>query len=310
MEQIYTFQRLVDDITKTLKDTSVETKRRVKRSVNIALQKFRSAMGVEWTEYIRVFDIHSGLMRYQLPENAIKGDELVIVVENKRYPLKRIDDRTRWDRITSGVVGREIPEYYRYVTNDLYEIWPIPTKDYLISSGDSYGELTYEGYAKTLSEDDYSTGTVAVTTATKYVTGTSTVFTQAMVGSFFIVENGGDDSRPYRISEVTSPTQLILENHFDGETLTGANYVIGEIPEIPTEYVDALMDFALFREYMRRKNRTLAKDHRDLYESAIMEAKEKYSGADSSQVIESKRSGSYDDMMMGPVYRTPDAVTE
>lgn len=71
--------------------------------------------------------------------------------------------------------------------------------------------------------DDYSTGTVAITNGTKTVTGTSTVFTAAMVGRKIRINDGNPY---YRIASFTSTTEIALEDNYQGDTETAATYTI------------------------------------------------------------------------------------
>jgi hypothetical protein len=66
-------------------------------------------------------------------------------------------------------------------------------------------------------------GTVAVTNGSATVTGTSTLWTRGLVGSFFVVEG---DTRQYQISAVASQTSLTIDANYEGTTDSGLNYVI------------------------------------------------------------------------------------
>ena len=71
--------------------------------------------------------------------------------------------------------------------------------------------------------DDYSTGTVAITAGDTAITGTNTVFTSAMVGMKI---KFGSDSAYYTIKTFTSTTAIVLEEPYQGSTLTAGTYVI------------------------------------------------------------------------------------
>ena len=70
---------------------------------------------------------------------------------------------------------------------------------------------------------NYNTGTVAVTNASATVTGTSTVWTSAMVGRRFKV-SGDDDV--YIVDAFTSSTSITLNRAYNGATATAATYEI------------------------------------------------------------------------------------
>lgn len=69
----------------------------------------------------------------------------------------------------------------------------------------------------------YSTGTVAVTQASRTITGDSTSWTSAMAGRKFL----GPDNRYYKIASVASTTSLILTEPYQGDTVaSGGVYQI------------------------------------------------------------------------------------
>ena len=75
-----------------------------------------------------------------------------------------------------------------------------------------------------LTEDTYySTGTVAVTSASAAIVGTNTVWTSDMIGMTFRV-NG--TSREYEISTVTDGTHLTIDAVYEGTTNATATYAI------------------------------------------------------------------------------------
>lgn len=70
---------------------------------------------------------------------------------------------------------------------------------------------------------NYTTGTIAITSGTKAVVGTDTVWTSAMEGRKIRV----NDNNPfYRIKTVTDATNIILEENYQGDDVTVATYNI------------------------------------------------------------------------------------
>lgn len=70
---------------------------------------------------------------------------------------------------------------------------------------------------------NYNTGTVDITSGSATVTGTSTVFTSAMVGRRFKV-NGDDEV--YIVETFTSTTVIVLNRTYNGTTVDDGNYEI------------------------------------------------------------------------------------
>jgi len=71
--------------------------------------------------------------------------------------------------------------------------------------------------------DNYNTGTVEVTNGSKTVDGTDTVWTAAMVGRKFRVQN---ERAYYKIAAFVSGTEITLEENYQGEDNSGLTYEI------------------------------------------------------------------------------------
>ena len=70
---------------------------------------------------------------------------------------------------------------------------------------------------------NYNTGTVDITSGSATVTGTSTVWTSAMVGRRFKVTN---DDEVYIVETFTSTTSIALNRTYNGSTVDDGNYEI------------------------------------------------------------------------------------
>ena len=84
-----------------------------------------------------------------------------------------------------------------------------------------------EGYFATTAT--YTTGTIAVTEDSVTVTGTSTVWTYRMVGSWLEVgatSVAGSATNKYKIRKVVSATSLILEHPYRSATATAQSYIV------------------------------------------------------------------------------------
>ena len=71
-------------------------------------------------------------------------------------------------------------------------------------------------------------GTVAVTKDDKTVTGTSSLWTRAIVGDYFTLDG---DTRPYEIDSWTSATEIELTEAYAGSTASGKDYSIEGIDD-------------------------------------------------------------------------------
>jgi len=82
---------------------------------------------------------------------------------------------------------------------------------------------------------DYTTGTVAIVTITKTVTGTTTVWTKDMIGRKIRFE---DEIDYYTITDVDASAQTItLDRNYLGDTLTAGEYTIFENSyDLPSDF--------------------------------------------------------------------------
>lgn len=106
----------------------------------------------------------------------------------------------------------------------------------------------------------YSTGTVAVTVDSRTVTGSSTVWTSAMVGRKFL----GPDNMYYKIAAVASNTSLTLTEPYQSATVaSGGAYQIWKDEYTLYPDVFSLIDFVNYiepnqmREYTNKQSRSL-----------------------------------------------------
>lgn len=281
-----TTTELVNQATLEIKDTSTRAQTVILAGINEGLTLFRSKLKRYFALETRKLDFNINQAIYQAPEDLIRGNALYFWRGGERMPLNEVKNPDEWDmliqRQTSG-----LPTDYRWISNDLFEIYPTPDANYLRSNGEG-GEINYLRRAKPLSQQDYSTGTVQMTNGSNAVVGTGTTWSSGMVGRFLRLADGSDDVNYYRVIAVADATHLTVENNFDGGNQTGTSYKIGEQPNIPQEYHWALISKGLHRYFRARRDRGQAKDYSDDFNLVMLQAAGEYSGSDVSQVIESQ----------------------
>ena len=109
--------------------------------------------------------------------------------------------------------------------------------------------LSYE-YIKQVNPMTFSTaGTVVTVSNSTVITGTGTFFTRMTTGDYFRVDDFGiaQDSDWYRISTISSDTNLTLSSNFRATTTGGAysNYTISSAPQMPFRIQDAIIAGAM-----------------------------------------------------------------
>lgn len=167
---------------------------------------------------------------YDYPAGTVSVDSCTITIGGRKYTLTPIYDNYTWNMLNAlQIQPTAIPQFI-FPKKDSFGIWPIPTDTYTITFQRFFRD-------RNLLVDDYSTGTIALSAGSATVTGTSTVFTPAMVGRWLTVT---DTSVPgqgywYRIGTFTNGTSISLDTTWASSSASGASYRIGESPEIPEE---------------------------------------------------------------------------
>jgi len=262
-------------------DTTASTLILLKSDINLGAHKFNSALNRYFTRRAKTADIVADQQYYQLPPDCIR----VIKVRAKlsssinRYPLRQIRAEDAWDALNTTRQKGDWATYYFVRGSDEIGIFPTPSTN--ITDGLN---IAYEVRDKDLSQTDYTDGTITLTQGSTAVTGSSTAFTQSMIGRVLKVTDGSDGYY-YRIAGYTSPTSITLEEPYIGLSGSGKTYRIGESFLFPAEYHDAPVDFALSRFYEMRNNEERAAYHLGRYKTTLDEARSIYASSTSSAVV-------------------------
>lgn len=284
-----TFTQIYSEAQTQVDDASAATLVVLKRAINQGAKKFGAVLNREWRVSYETFNIVADQQFYQMPEAAIRLKSLTVTVGSVVYPLDEVPDEETWNQLVMTGTTSSVPERFFIRGADEFGIWPTPSAS--ITDG---GTLGYERRMRDMSIDDYSTGTASVTADSAAVTGSSTVWTAVMVDRFFKIDDPAGDGLWYRILSRTSNTAITLENTVT-VTAAGQTYLIGEVPDIPEEYHESLVDYACYRFYNMRKDLSAAADMKSSFDAALDECKEQYSHKTTSTYFR-KRSAA------GPLY--------
>jgi len=167
---------------------------------------------------------------YHIPPNLLRVESLTMTIGDVKYPLKPINSQAKWDQFQQlSITSSDVPQYYFMRQNDL-GIYPTPAD---VKTCTLVGNFL----PTRLSVADYVTGTVVVANDSAVVTGTTTVFTEEMIGRWFCKtdSSGLPVGSWYKVSSFSSTTVIGLESVFEETSLSGANYMIAQTPEIPEE---------------------------------------------------------------------------
>lgn len=281
--QILTFNQLYVEAQNQTQDVDTTLSLPlIKRAINQGMRKFGATMNRDWRLREQTFSTVASQQFYQMPEDAIRIKTLIVTVGSNAYPVEEIANEDQWQSLNIRVQTGSWPRYFFVKGNDQFGVWPTPAAIYT-------GTLSYEHSMRDMAQDDYSTGTVSMTNGLATVTGTSTVWTASMVGRTLFVTDGSADGMGYKIASFTDATHLTLENYYAGTTGGSKTYLIGEVPDIPEEFHESLIDYALYRYYRMRRDIPTSKEMKATFDEALLLCQENYSSKTASQYVRSPR---------------------
>lgn len=273
-----TFQSIYEEAQEQVEDTSTSSLTLIKRAINQGAKKFGAVLNREWRNKEKTFSIVANQQYYQMPEDAIRLQWVTVTVDNIAYPLEEVSDDATWHQLNMRTEESDVPQFYYVRGNDEFGIWPEPSS--AISDG---GRIAYESRMRDMAQDDYSEGTVEMTNGSAAVVGSGTTFSASMVGRYLNVTDGSADGMWYKVASFTNATNITLENVYGGTSGSNKSYVIGELPDIPEEFHESLVDYACYRYYRRRRDLQLARDMKGAFDEAVILCKQNYSSKTSSQ---------------------------
>lgn len=277
-----TFTTIVNESIAQTEDTDAATAVLLKRAVNQGFKRFGAVLNREWRTTEKTFSTVANQQFYQMPEDCIRIKNLVVSVGNVNYPIEELADDDQWNSLNLRTQSSSYPRFYYVKGSDQFGVWPSP-------SGVATGTLTYERSMRDMAADDYITGTITMVNGTPDVVGSGTTFTANMVGRTLFVTDGSADGMGYKISSFTDTTHITLENNYGGTAGAAKTYLIGEVPDIPEEYHESLVDYACFRYYRRRRDANTANDFYALFKESLAECQSNYSSKTSSQYTRAPR---------------------
>ena len=280
------FNELYTEVQNQVGDTDSTTLTVIKQAINVGASKFNAVLNRNWRLKEATFSTVADQQFYQMPEDCIRPDLITVTIGGTIYTPQVIEDAGLWSRINSTSSSGNEPDFVYIKGRDLFGFYPIPS-----SSTSNAGTLLYEPTTRRMTAADYNTGTITITAGSATVTGSGTTFTAQMVGRYLKVTDPDGDGSWYKISAYSTTTTITLENKY-GENVSGANFTIGELPDIPFEYHEALVDYALYRVYKRRRDATEARIAKKDFADAVKDCKENYSSATSSSYYRPPRLGS------------------
>lgn len=257
-------------------DTTSLTK--FKRDMNVGASKFLAALGREYNRHSRFTNLVAGQQYYQLPEDGQKLKEVIVSTGSYFPPMEQIPDEFAWRMMNMlSIVG--MPTHYWVRGSTEFGLYPSPANS--ITAGI---EMVFSPKHVQMTQEDFSTGTITINQSSTTLTHSATGFTQTMVGLWF-QNTDGSDERWYQIADYVSSSVLTLGNVYQGNSVTGAVFRIGQVMDLPEECLEGPVDYAMYRHYLRRGNDARAAEFKALYQDGLDLAKSIGATTTDSQVI-------------------------
>jgi hypothetical protein len=272
-----TFYQQINEIIKSYSVKDPEQIVSLKRWYNVAYAKVKKKLMRATNAEPIYTNLVAGQSIYQLPSFAGRVYAGKYNKTDNTYPLNPVASERLWEQLKSGGTSSGTPTEFRVISDNEIELWPAPSQNIVNGL-----ELTVAIKAPRLTADDVTTGTATANINSQTVTLTSGVVTPQFVGRYFTVNDGHEDW--YRISEYVSSTSFKLENYFTGNGGASLNYIVGEMIDIPEEYIDLPNVYVrgMYTE-VYRKNRVLGMQQE--FEKGIESLNEDYANPTKSRVV-------------------------
>lgn len=227
-----------------------------------------------------------GVQFYPLPPNYSKLKDITITVGVLRWTMTEVRTREEWDNLNVFPYYASIPsKFFIYPGGDRggqIGIWPIPSNTGNIIT------FNYKYRVPDLSIADYATGTVAVTNGSTSITGSGTAWTPTtntqLEGRWIQISESKGDNLWYQVRSVNSTTSITLYQPYQGITVSGGSYTLGQMPLIAEDFQDMLVWKALQYYYTSIvDNPKKVEEYKDVYDRKLQLLAE-YSGSNTINV--------------------------
>lgn len=164
---------------------------------------------------------------YQLPADVGMLRGVTVTDGSNVHPVQEVASLDEWNALNYSPVTSTVPDYF-YIRDKQIGFHPTP------STADKTITYNFKKKLVDLNTADYTTGTIAITSGAKAVTGSGTTFTAAMVGRYLKTTDG----LWYEIASFTDTTHITIAKSYEGSTVTSGTYTIGQMSIFPDGYED------------------------------------------------------------------------
>lgn len=243
----------------------------IKQDLNQGLRLFKNAARRYWTRKQITANLVVGQQDYELPADFVRITEVTITSNGIVYPLVEVPSEHTWNELNViPAVTIYIPTKFFVKGFNTVSIWPAPASNTL-------GAITisYEPRLPDFSLPDLI-GTANVSNGSQTIVDNGTDFTPNLVNAWFSVTDGSGGNW-YQIDSVTDTSHLKLANYYQDQTNSSAAYIIGACPDIPEDYHMALLYYAAYQFFLKRKDNATAGSYLGMFNELRDEYMETYS---------------------------------
>jgi len=245
--------------------------------INTSIKYYCALNGGKWwfLEKLTTQDTVASQQAYVLPQSTRKIIDLYVTVGSTVYSPVGIEDPALWKRILQSNLGTGDRTLFYYRQGNQVLLAPTP------ASASNTITIRVRKNVKDLSVADYTTGTITATNGDETIVGAGTTFTVAMEERFLRATTG--DMEWYEIEDFTDTTHLELVQKYEGTTVAGSAFIIGQVSPLPETYQELpiLRAVALYWKKEGDTNRARLFDEQAaiLFDAMKQEADEKIEGA-------------------------------
>lgn len=259
------------------------------RMINDSIRHLATIFYFNETSYIVPGGTVANQQGYTLPPDFESLMNATISVGGVLYQPKESPSRAHFDSLNVIPFYNDFPQYY-YIFDNQILLYPTP------ASSSNVITLHYKKRIIDISMDDVvstvSLTILGATNASTTITSSSSAWTAWMAYSGWLripfdtdgLKSG--DNKWYKIDSVTSSTVLLLKNPYQGVTITGGGFIVGDVPILPEDYQDLPLYKALSIYFSTRvPDQIRANKFTELYDSGYKLLDDKYGSKSTTPVL-------------------------
>jgi hypothetical protein len=280
--QLYTRAADIVGVSPTVSSQNLTN---IKQDINQGLRLFKNAARRYWTRTEKSTGLVAGQQYYQLPPDCVRVTQIRVVSNGLFVPVTQVSSEEKWNRLNVIPAATiSLPTRFFVRGNGEIGLWPTPSQT--VANGLL---ISYEPRLVDMSIEDTTGNTATVTNGSITLTFSDTPAKQSMVGQWFQVTDGSDGNW-YQIALYNANNSLNLGNDYQGTTGTALKYIIGQAPDIPEDYQMALVYYAAYQYYLKRKDANTAATYNSLFNDLLTQYKETYA-AKTTGVVQNNNAG-------------------